>query len=131
MVLLIDDSPALSLPLPAGQEFERATGLWAGLAKLRARVEAGAAPAVVALGAGLERPLEAARQVRHVTADAHLVILCAHGGEALRRALRFEPQVGSEWSVVDPQDPEAVAAQLADLGEGILQRRKLRSTSTG
>lgn len=126
MLLLVDESPLIELPLPSGLELVRAVGLWAGLAQLRAFRDAGNLPSAVVVGPNVERPLEAARQLHAVAPDTHIVLLCPSGGETLRRALQFDPQVGSDWTVLDAAAKPAIAEQLAEVRLAALQRRKVR-----
>lgn len=128
MILFIDEAPAPGNFVPRGIEVVTAAGIWDGVARLREFVSVRRLPAAVILGPGLPRPLEAARQVRHATADVHLVLLCAEGDEALRRALRFDPQVGGDWTVLANSDVAEISARVESLVRGAYQRRKLRAT---
>ena len=116
----------IELPLPTGLELVRAAGLWGGLAQLRALRDAGRLPTAIVVGPRLERPLEAARQLHQVAPDTHLVLLCPSGGDTLRRALQYDPQVGSDWTVLDASAKPAIAEQLAEVRLAALQRRKVR-----
>ncbi len=118
----------IDLPLPGGLELVRADGVWAGLAQLRALVETDRVPTAVVLGPALQRPLDAARQLHNISPDSHLVLLCPSGGETLRRALRFDPNVGSDWTVLDAAAVPAIAERLAEVRLAALQRRKVRRT---